>query len=109
MRKLLAKHPKSPIGIRIHAARIAKGLSQEKLGVLIGLEEGSAGTRISRYENSIHEPAVGTSIAIARALNVPLAYLYCESDLLADLIVNLAKLSLAELQKIQKRLRADLD
>jgi len=95
---------KSPIGPRIYKARLAKGLSQEKLGVLIGLEEGSAGTRISRYENSIHEPAVGTSIAIAKALNVPLAYLYCENNALADLIISLAKFSTAELLKIQKKL-----
>ncbi|MBU3580784.1 helix-turn-helix transcriptional regulator [Polynucleobacter sp. AP-Capit-er-40B-B4] len=97
-------HPKSPIGPRIQAARLANGLSQEKLGVLIGLEEGSAGTRISRYENSIHEPAVTTSKAIADVLNVPLAYLYCENEALADLIVQLAKLSVAELQKIKKQL-----
>lgn len=76
--------------------------------MLIGLEEGSAGIRISRYENNIHEPAVGISIAIAKALNVPLAYLYCESDVLADVVVNLAKLSLTELQKIQKNLKVDL-
>ncbi|QWD71587.1 helix-turn-helix domain-containing protein [Polynucleobacter sp. UB-Raua-W9] len=104
MKKASSSRTISPIGPRIRAARIAKDFSQEKLGVLIGLEEGSAGTRISRYENSIHEPAVGTSIALAKALNVPLAYLYCESDVLAALIVNLAKLSLAELQKIQKKL-----
>lgn len=104
MKKAVTSQPRSPIGPRIQTARLAKGLSQEKLGVLIGLEEGSAGTRISRYENSVHEPAVGTSIAIAKALNVPLAYLYCESDVLADLVVSLAKLSLTELQKIQKKL-----
>lgn len=104
MKKAATSQVKSPIGPRIHAARLAKGLSQEKLGVLIGLEEGSAGTRISRYESSIHEPAVATSIAIAKALGVPLAYLYCESEILADLIIKLAKLSPAELLKVQKRI-----
>ncbi|BDT74877.1 helix-turn-helix transcriptional regulator [Polynucleobacter sp. KF022] len=104
MKKAVISQTSSPIGARIYAARLAKGLSQEKLGVLIGLEEGSAGTRISRYESSIHEPAVPTSKAIAKALNVPLAYLYCENEALADLIIQLAKLSAAELQKIKKQL-----
>jgi transcriptional regulator with XRE-family HTH domain len=93
---------KSTVGARIRSARLSMGLSQEKLGVLIGLDEESAKTRISRYESGIHEPAIETSYLIAKALDVPLAFLYCENDLLANLIVELSKLSPAELQKIKK-------
>jgi transcriptional regulator with XRE-family HTH domain len=63
--------PKSPIpGSRIYEARLAKGLSQEALGVLIGLDEGTASARISRYESGIHEPPINTARNIAKTLGI---------------------------------------
>ncbi|MDI9234741.1 helix-turn-helix domain-containing protein [Limnohabitans lacus] len=79
-------------GRRLKAARRRQGLAQDKLGVLIGLDEHTASARISRYENGIHEPPVKTAQLIAVILNVPLAYLYCEDDRLADLILKASKL-----------------
>jgi transcriptional regulator with XRE-family HTH domain len=105
MKNAAKSRNRSPIGGRIYAARQAAGISQEKLGVMVGLEEGSAGTRISRYECGIHEPNVSTSIAIAKALNVPLAYLYCEREDLAQILLVIAKLNPAELLKIYKTLK----
>jgi transcriptional regulator with XRE-family HTH domain len=72
--------------------RELKGLSQEKVGVLIGIDESSSRARISRYELGVHEPPVPTARLIASALGVPLAYLYCEDDGVASLLLALNKL-----------------
>ena len=68
------------------------GWSQEKIGVAIGIDESSSRARISRYELGVHEPPVPTARAIADALGVPLAYLYCEDDKVAALLLALHQL-----------------
>ena len=65
------------------------GWSQEKVGVLVGIDESSARARISRYELGTHEAPVKTARQIAEALYVPLAYLYCEDDEVARLLLTL--------------------
>jgi len=69
--------------------REALGLAQEKIGVAIGIDESSSRARISRYELGVHEPPVPTARAIAGALGVPLGYLYCEDDKVAELLLAL--------------------
>lgn len=61
-------------------------MSQEMVGVSIGLDESCSRTRISRYETGAHEPAIATSQLLATVLGVPLAYLYCEDDVFAEII-----------------------
>jgi len=68
------------------------GWSQEKVGVLIGIDESSARARISRYELGTHEPPLKTARLITEALGVPLAYLYCEDDEVAHVLMRLSKL-----------------
>lgn len=80
-------HTTNLIGKRIRSRREDLGWSQEKLGVLIGIDESSSRARISRYELGTHEPAVATARNIARALGVPLAYLYCEENDVAELLL----------------------
>lgn len=46
----------------------------------------------SRYELGVHEPPVPTARLIADALGVPLAYMYCEDDKVAELLLALHKL-----------------
>ena len=81
------------VGRRMRSRREELGWSQEKVGVLIGIEESSSRARISRYELGTHEPPVRTARMIAEALAVPLAYLYCEDDQCAQLLLSLEKLS----------------
>lgn len=76
-------------GSRIRALREKLGWSQEKLGVAIGIDESSARARISRYELGVHEPPLPTVKLIASVLGVPLSYIYCDDDHVADLIVKL--------------------
>jgi len=83
-------NPKSLFGRRLRAARERLGLPQDKLGVMIGLDESCSSARISRYESGVHEPPFATAKQLAGALNVPTAYLYCEEDELAEIILNYA-------------------
>ena len=81
------------VGRRMRARREALQWSQEKVGVLIGIDESQSRARISRYELGTHEPPVKTARQIAEVLGVPLAYLYCEDDKVAELLLTLRKLS----------------
>ena len=71
---------------RLKEARLAVGLSQRKLGVAAGLDEFVASTRINRYELGIHKVDLAMAQKFAEILEVPLAYFYCESDDLAELV-----------------------
>lgn len=81
--------PRTVVGRRMRSRREELGLSQEKVGVLIGLDESSSRARISRYELGVHEPPVETARLIAEALRVPLPYLYCDDDDVASLLLAL--------------------
>lgn len=82
----------SVVGRRMRLLRDELGWSQEKVGVEIGIDESSSRARISRYEQGVHEPAVRTARLIAGALGAPLAYLYCEDDKIAALLLALHRL-----------------
>jgi len=89
-------------GKRLREARTRSGIAQDKLGVMIGLDEGSASARISRYETGIHEPPFETAEQLAEVLNVPAAYFYCRDDRLADLLVRFSALGEIEQGEIIK-------
>ncbi len=78
---------KSLFGRRLREARLRAGIAQDKLGVLIGLDEGSSSARMSRYENGVHEPPFLWVERIADALEMPAAYFYCNDDRLAEIIL----------------------
>lgn len=93
-RDMPSKSLRSPnvVGRRMRSRREELGWSQEKVGVLIGIDESSSRARISRYELGTHEPPVRTARLIADALGVPLEHLYCEDDDVAALLLALAGL-----------------
>lgn len=62
-------------------------LSQEALGVAIGIDESSSRGRISRYELGVNEPAIAISRLLAKALQVPVGYFYCDDDLEAEALL----------------------
>lgn len=86
----------SIVGRRLKMLREELGWSQEKIGVAIGIDESSSRARISRYELGVHEPPVATARLIAHAMGAPLAYLYCEDDKVAALLLALHKLGAGE-------------
>jgi transcriptional regulator with XRE-family HTH domain len=79
--------PSALFGRRRREARNHIGIAQDKLGVLIGMDEGCSSARISRYETGIHEPPFATAEKLTSTLRVPLAYFYCDNDRLADLLI----------------------
>lgn len=75
------------IPARLKAARLRARLTQEKLGVMAGIEEETARSRVSQYEGGIHRPTFETMCAFARVLNVPECYFYTLDDEFADAVL----------------------
>jgi transcriptional regulator with XRE-family HTH domain len=73
-------------GRRLREARLRAGIAQDRLGIMIGLDEGCSSARMSRYENSVHEPSFPVIESIARALGLPVAYFFCDDDKLAEIM-----------------------
>ncbi|PRC90890.1 helix-turn-helix domain-containing protein [Solimicrobium silvestre] len=87
-------HPKNTIiSRRLRQARQSRDLSQDRLGVMAGLEESSSSARMSRYESGIHEPTYQFVEAIAKVLGISPAFFYCADDRLAEIILIYSGLS----------------
>ncbi|WP_329851636.1 helix-turn-helix transcriptional regulator [Stenotrophomonas pavanii] len=84
--------PVSVFGRRLRVARRVAGLSQVELGALLGMNEKSASSRLSRYERGEREPDYETLAALSEALGVPPAYFHASSDVLAEVILLVARL-----------------
>ena len=96
----MSEQSKSFFGQRLKQARLRLGLAQDKLGVAVGLDEGSSSARISRYEGGIHEPPFSLVAKLAKALNVPTAYFLCDDDVLAAIMLNWVVLSAEKRQLV---------
>ena len=72
---------------RLKEARTQLGLSQKQLGIAAGLDEFVASTRINRYELGVHAPDYPMATRLADVLNIPVAFLYCDSDEMAQMIL----------------------
>lgn len=95
------KQPATVFGQRLRDARERAGLPQDRLGVLIGLDEGSSSARISRYETGVHEPPFDVAQKLAKHLDIPVAYLYCPDQDLAELILGWDSLSKTDKKHIK--------
>ncbi|WP_203525695.1 helix-turn-helix domain-containing protein [Crenobacter caeni] len=76
----------SPFPQRLKQARVRKGLTQQQLGVLLGLDPNNASARMNQYERGKHAPDFATLKRIAELLDVPVAWFYCEDDLDASIV-----------------------
>ncbi|MFI8573149.1 helix-turn-helix domain-containing protein [Stenotrophomonas bentonitica] len=90
---------------RLKACRVDQGLSQRALGVLVGLPEDVAGVRINRYERAVHNCDIETAQRIASVLGVSVAYLYAETDDLAELIRQFSRMSAKEQEALLANVR----
>lgn len=77
----------------LRATRQAKGLTQAELGRLMDLPDDVGQTRISRYEQGKHFPDPPAAAKLAKALGVPLAYLWASDDRQAEIILGFAQLN----------------
>ncbi|GGN37862.1 MULTISPECIES: helix-turn-helix domain-containing protein [Marinomonas] len=95
----------SPLPQRLKSARKLAKLTQEKLSNKLGFDDRSHGTaRISQYETGKHAPDFAMAKKMADALGVPVAYLYCDDEKLAELLLVASKLSEQQLDELVKSL-----
>jgi len=99
----------STIGRRLRERREALGWSLERVGVEIGLDESSARARISRYELGVHQPAEEIALLLAQALQVPHAFLHCDDDRLAEIILAASELPENDQETLLQSLRQRLE
>ena len=74
----------------------------------IGIDESTARTRISRYELGVHQPPEETALLLAKVLGVPHAYLHCENDRLAEIILATCELPVSDQEQLLRSLRERL-
>ncbi|ALV72935.1 MULTISPECIES: helix-turn-helix domain-containing protein [Acinetobacter] len=82
----MSTHNLNVFALRLRIARKAKKLSQERLGILAGIDESSASARMNQYERGKHVPDFLMASKIAEILDLPTAYFYVENDLSAEII-----------------------
>lgn len=75
------------ISKRLKDLREQAGFSQEKLAVLAGIDESTARSRISQYENGVYRPKFELVYQFALIFDVPVCYFYADDDELAALIL----------------------
>ena len=80
-------------------ARLKAGLSQKQLGIDAGIDEFSASARVNQYETGKHHPDPQTVATLAKTLSVPMAFLFCDDDVLAKIIFKYSSLSEQEKEK----------
>lgn len=90
---------------RLKQARETRGLSQRELGDHIGLGKQVGSTRINRYEQQKARCDMDTAAQIAEELGVPLAFLFAESDTLAEMILAFSKLTKTDQGKLLAELK----
>ncbi|CNJ23744.1 helix-turn-helix transcriptional regulator [Yersinia enterocolitica] len=78
---------------RLKEARLRAGLSQEKLGILAGIDEASASARMNQYEKGKHTPDFEMACKLAKVLDIPESYLYTKDDLMAEMMLKFYHLS----------------
>ncbi len=74
---------------RLKSARIRANLNLVELGILAGIDEATAYSRLSLYENGTHRPSFEIVCAFARVLDLPEAYFYTVDDKLAEAVLEL--------------------
>lgn len=89
---------------RLKQARLAAGLSQKELGIAAGIDPSVASTRVNRYEVGVHKADYNIAVQLAQVLNVPVAYLYCDDDDLATVLIALHRTSAATRRQVRKLL-----
>jgi len=99
---LRSRESSSIFSKRLRQARLDVGLSQKELGILAGLDPFVASTRINRYEQDVHSADQTTAKRLAKALGVPLAYLYADNERLARMIRAFSALDVAEQERLLK-------
>lgn len=92
----------APFATRLKEARLKAGLTQQQLGILAGIDEDNASAKMNQYEQGTHIPKFPRVRDLAKALKVPSAYFFAESDDVAELLFRYEKLTKQQKQQLQK-------
>ena len=82
-------------------------ISQKDLGLRIGIDPSSASGRMNHYETGRHMPDLATLKKLAKELNVPVNYFFCESKESATLANLIDKLDDEGKRKLILLLQSD--
>ena len=83
-----------------------RDISQRALGATLGISKKTGSVRVNRYEQQVSKADMDTAGELARALDVPLAYLFAEADDLAEVILAFSKLNKTERARVVADLNA---
>lgn len=72
---------------RLKEARLQAGISQQRLGILAGIDEATASARMNQYERGIHVPDFELVCRLATVLDIPACYFYTLEDELAAVVL----------------------
>ncbi|MGN6228904.1 MAG: XRE family transcriptional regulator [Dyella sp.] len=68
-------------------------------------DKANGSVRINRYEQQVNRADMDTAAALAKALAVPLAYLFAEDDDQAEMLLAFASLTKAERSKLVRQVK----
>jgi transcriptional regulator with XRE-family HTH domain len=89
------------LGAQLLCPRLPLTLLGPKLGVAIGLDETEVSARISCYETGQHEPPYQTAQQLATVLNIPVAYICCDGNDLAEILLQVSSACDERIQEIK--------
>ena len=90
----------STLSTRLKQARLRARLSQEELGIRIGLEPASARTRMNRYEVGRRVPGFELIQRIAAELGLPATFFYAATDDEAELLAQYHQFDQADKERV---------
>ncbi len=93
-------HSANVFAMRLYLARKTKKISQRNLGIMAGMDEGSASARMNQYERGKHVPDFLMVTKIAQVLDLPTAYFYTEDDQLPEMVQQFHLLDLEQKQLV---------
>jgi transcriptional regulator with XRE-family HTH domain len=94
---------------RLKEARNKMKISQKDLGIKIGIDPSSASGRMNHYETGRHMPDLEILKKMAKELDVPINYFFCESEKSAMLACLIEKLDDAAKNKLIKHLEVNIE
>ncbi|MDD1014793.1 helix-turn-helix domain-containing protein [Pseudomonas rubra] len=94
----------STLSKRIKAARLLSGLSQEQLGIHIGIDPASASVRMNRYELGRRVPNFELVERLAEELGLPTTYFYSSDEEEAHLVIAFSRLNAAKRKQLLRYL-----
>ena len=94
--------------IRLKKSRLNACLTQDQLGILVGIDESSASARMNQYEKGKHVPDFSLTKKIADSLNIPVSYFYTPEDDLAEIILKINQLDNKQRLTLLKKLMDEI-